>query len=115
MRPAFSLKNCSVLSTPSTRNELLPAMPRKVRLPEVAVVAHAGCQQDERVDAAAVDRQIVDLPGVDDLRDVGLGVLDQGRGGGDLHLCGRAGDGKCHAQVEILADGQVEIFPLRTS
>ena len=51
---------------------------------EVAVVAHARREQDEAVHAASVDRQFLNLPLIDHLREVGLGIFHQGSLADDL-------------------------------
>ena len=89
---------------------MLPGDAAEGEQAEGAVVADARRQQDERIDAPAVDRQFLNLARVHHLGDVGLGVFHQGRRGGDVHLRGRLAHRQAHVQIEILAHLQNDVF-----
>jgi len=77
---------------------------------EVAVVADARRQQHEGIDAAAVDRQILNGAGIDHARKIRLGVFDELRCGGYLNRSGGGADCKVDAEIEILADAQFNVL-----
>jgi hypothetical protein len=74
------------------------------------IVGHGGSQQYERVSAAAIDRQIVDLELLHNLRDSGLGVLHQRRFARHQHLRAGRPNFESHYEVHSLADQDLEVL-----
>ena len=77
---------------------------------ESGVVGHAGRIQHERVDAAAVDRQVHDVARADHLRNVGFRVFKKLRGRVHVHRRGGLADRQRNVQVHVLADLKIDVL-----
>src|SRR5262249_38670515 len=82
----------------------------KSEQPEGAIVRDAWRQQDERVNAAAVDGQIENLSRIDYAGHIRLAVINKLRGAVYLDFSGRLANRQCDIETKILPDLKRQIL-----